>query len=612
MTSGAGSSTDALPDALPDATADSSPAGPSCIALTLINQTLLAVDLLFVSDGEAEEERSYLTLLPGETRKQYTFPEHRWRCRSLSDGALLATVSCGAIEALDVLLTNQAPDESSGLLDLQLTNRTDHAAEVLWIDEDSRAERNYGRAAAGESRTQQTFAGHTWLCRATDEMRLATVVLGSVGVHLSFGRAPSEPAAGPPSATEMQLDAPHTSSFYSQRIVVGETGLAIRAHAAVSPQAMASAEEVVRRMLEFTPAAVVERLVAARCTVAIIGREQLTSDVPEHSWLSGAQTGNWEYDATTRGVGGNPNVPVTSVGEENLLEDEPDPAEEADAAASSDDVQCVEVDMDDAAEEEAEGDAAADAAVEDVKPTGAAPDTVVGKTCPCVICGGEAPSPEVELRRRRRRDGFRDESILVHEFAHCVMDVGLDDDARARIRAAHARCVERGVVSGESYMGSNASEYWAESAQAWFEATVRCDVNCGLNTREELALCDPAIASELALAFGADGTWRYPQTLQRIAPARAAKWAEKAAERKRVRGAWWHVVRPVCMCLRVQEEARREAKAIASIGKGGGTTAGEHKQWREGQPLCGSCSQVMQAARQHWAAKKKSTTQEKQ
>ena len=63
-------------------------------------------------------------------------------------------------------------------------------------------------------------------------MRLATVVLGSVGVHLSFGRAPSGPAAGPPSATEMQLGAPDTSSFYSQRIVVGETGLAIRAHAA--------------------------------------------------------------------------------------------------------------------------------------------------------------------------------------------------------------------------------------------------------------------------------------------------------------------------------------------------------------------------------------------
>ena len=31
-------------------------------------------------------------------------------------------------------------------------------------------------------------------------------------------------------------------------------------------------------------------------------------------------------------------------------------------------------------------------------------------------------------------------------------------------------------------MGSNASEYWAEAAQSWFEASVRCDVNCGLNT----------------------------------------------------------------------------------------------------------------------------------
>ena len=200
----------------------------------------------------------------------------------------------------------------------------------------------------------------------------------------------------------------------------------------------------------------------------------------------------------------------------------------------------------------------------------------------------------------------------MHEFAHCVMDVGLDDAARARIRAAHAACVARGVVSGECYMGSNASEYWAESAQAWFEATVRCDVNCGLNTREELALCDPAVASELALAFGADGSWRYPQTLRWVAPRRAAAWAEKAAERSRVRGAWWHVVRPVCMCLRVQEEARREATAIASIGRGSGGAAGgaEHKMWREGQPVCGACSQVMQAAREHWAAKKQTTAEE--
>ena len=40
------------------------------------------------------------------------------------------------------------------------------------------------------------------------------------------------------------------------------------------------------------------------------------------------------------------------------------------------------------------------------------------------------------------------------------MDVGLDDAARDRIRAAHEAALEQGLVDGQSYMGSNASEYW--------------------------------------------------------------------------------------------------------------------------------------------------------
>ena len=80
-------------------------------------------------------------------------------------------------------------------------------------------------------------------------------------------------------------------------------------------------------MLSRSPVEVVARLAAAGCTVAVIGRGQLTSDVPEHAGFGGAATGNWEMDSTTRGVGGNPSIPVTSVGEENLLEDEEEAVE---------------------------------------------------------------------------------------------------------------------------------------------------------------------------------------------------------------------------------------------------------------------------------------------
>jgi hypothetical protein len=319
---------------------------------------------------------------------------------------------------------------------------------------------------------------------------------------------------------------------------------------------------------------------------------------------------------------------VTSIGEENLLEDEDEEAEGAAGAAGAA-VVCEPV-AEAEAEAEAPGAAAVQAAAvqvaavqvaeaeagpmtaDDVAESGGRGDgtaaagaatTGAAATVPCGICGGAAPSPAEKLRRRRRRDLYPHESILVHEFAHCVMDVGLDDESRERIRAAHNAALDRATVSAESYMGSNASEYWAEATQAWFEASVRCDVNCGLNTRAELARCDPAIAAELERAFGPND-WRYPHTLARVAPRRAAEWARLAAAGAKLRGQWWHVVRPACMCLRVQVEASRlfklDAKPSPSAATSAATTATsvatEKPKWRGGQPICTRCKQVIEAA----------------
>ncbi len=57
----------------------------------------------------------------------------------------------------------------------------------------------------------------------------------------------------------------------------------------------------------------------------------------------------------------------------------------------------------------------------------------------------------------------------------------------------------------------NEDEYWAEGCQSWFDATVRCDVNDGVNSREKLAQHDPGLAQALQAAFG-DNPWRYPHT----------------------------------------------------------------------------------------------------
>ena len=64
--------------------------------------------------------------------------------------------------------------------------------------------------------------------------------------------------------------------------------------------------------------------------------------------------------------------------------------------------------------------------------------------------------------------------ILTHEFAHCVMDVGLPRSLQDEIRATHRKAVEeegrwkRADGNGLAYAGSNASEYFAELTMWYF------------------------------------------------------------------------------------------------------------------------------------------------
>jgi hypothetical protein len=53
------------------------------------------------------------------------------------------------------------------------------------------------------------------------------------------------------------------------------------------------------------------------------------------------------------------------------------------------------------------------------------------------------------------------------------------------------------VLCSGCYMMDNADEYWAEGCQSWFDATVRSDVNSGINTRQKLKAHDPQFAALL-------------------------------------------------------------------------------------------------------------------
>ena len=375
---------------------------------------------------------------------------------------------------------------ADGTVSLIVANYTNAEVELLWVAEDRDEERSYLRVPKSETRTQVTFPKHVWRCRSVvDAELLWTVTLGQVDLNVAVGTPPV--VAGAASVDAVTKESV-TDAFYSHHLEVGTAGLCVRAHQSVSAAAVNVAAEVVRSMLVETPTAILSRLEAARCSISVIGREQLTSDVPEHAFLSGATSGNWEYDATTRGVGGNPGVPITSVGEENLVEDEAEPAAEAaeaaqagtgGAAVTGEAVPSV-MDLGFAMECDSapyspphmatamatatttsgvapapmvvESDAAAAAAA--ASSLDADGEVAAMIRCQCVCCGGDAPSPEPSLRRRRVRDAYAHESTLVHEFGHCVMDVGLDDDARQRIRLAHARALEAGLVDKVGYISS--------------------------------------------------------------------------------------------------------------------------------------------------------------
>lgn len=105
------------------------------------------------------------------------------------------------------------------------------------------------------------------------------------------------------------------------------------------------------------------------------------------------------------------------------------------------------------------------------------------------------------------------ESILVHEFAHHIMNINVSASVRAAIADAYEAARRDGLYGDQAcYAMSNYEEYWAEGVQAWFDASVRVDVNGGINTRELLCQRDPRLAAIMQAVFGVNN-WRYPQTM---------------------------------------------------------------------------------------------------
>ncbi len=104
-------------------------------------------------------------------------------------------------------------------------------------------------------------------------------------------------------------------------------------------------------------------------------------------------------------------------------------------------------------------------------------------------------------------DVFPYEDIFVHEFAHGVLNMGVEQqgsgkDFRKRLNLAYSKALEAGLWKG-TYAGVNSDEYWAEGVQSWFDLNDPPGyIHNAINTRAELEAYDSVLAGLIREVFG--------------------------------------------------------------------------------------------------------------
>ena len=67
----------------------------------------------------------------------------------------------------------------------------------------------------------------------------------------------------------------------------------MQAYDCVGDHAAGVACHVIRQMLEHAPRELLQRLAAAKAVVAIIGRHQVTTDIPDHAYMKLTKGAAW-------------------------------------------------------------------------------------------------------------------------------------------------------------------------------------------------------------------------------------------------------------------------------------------------------------------------------
>jgi alpha-glucosidase len=125
--------------------------------------------------------------------------------------------------------------------------------------------------------------------------------------------------------------------------------------------------------------------------------------------------------------------------------------------------------------------------------------------------GGRLTSCGEENLLNLKGDRYRNENILIHEFAHAVHRFGvgsLDRTFDARLKKTYTLAVDKGLWKN-TYAATNHSEYWAEGVQSYFDCNNPPNGSHNLvNTREELEEYDPDLFKLIDESLGRN-PWRY-------------------------------------------------------------------------------------------------------
>lgn len=137
-----------------------------------------------------------------------------------------------------------------------------------------------------------------------------------------------------------------------------------------------------------------------------------------------------------------------------------------------------------------------------------------------------------------RGDPYSTESIMVHEFAHAINEMGLktiDPTFDTRLKAAYDAALNSGKWKN-CYAAENHHEYWAEAVQSWFGTNRENDaIHNHVNTRDELRAYDPALAALCEEVFP-NKRWTYVRSDD---PARRDEPHLKALDRSKLPAFEW-------------------------------------------------------------------------